>query len=82
MAFDGKILNECAVQSKLTLLTNAVLVRKAAADTPFDDAPVEKGALTLKNLTWEVSEEEIAEFFEGYHYIRKSLKWQVNKKGK
>ncbi len=54
---------------------------KAAADTQFDDAPVEKRALTLHNLTWEVSEEEIAEFFAGYHYIPKSLRWQVNKEG-
>ncbi len=57
-------------------------MRKAAADTPFDDAPVEKGALTLKGLPWKATEEDIAQFFDGYNYIPESLKWQVNEEGK
>jgi len=58
------------------------LVRKAAADTVLDDAPVEKGALTLKGLPWKVTEEDLVQFFDGYNYIPESLKWQVNEEGK
>lgn len=42
----------------MTLILNFV-VRKAPADTAFTDAPVEKGALTLKGLPWKVTEEDL-----------------------
>ena len=57
-------------------------MRKDAADNPFTDVAVEKGALTLKGLPWKATEEDIVQFFEGYNYIPESLKWQVNPEGK
>ena len=59
-----------------------LLVRKAATDTVLDDVPVEKGALTLKDLPWKVTEEDLVQFFDGYNYIPESLKWQVYEEGK
>lgn len=58
------------------------VVRKDAADTAFEDAPTEKGALTLKGVPWKATEEDIIAFFDGYNMVSGSLKWQVNEEGK
>lgn len=56
-----------------------VQVRRCPADSTISQ---DKAALRLCNWPWRVTEEQIAEFFEGYNMIEGSLKFHMNEEGR
>jgi RNA recognition motif-containing protein len=74
-----KAVNAALKFDQKQLDSQEVQVRRCPADTAIAST---QGALRLGNWPWRVTEEQIAEFLDGYNFVEGSLKFHMNEEGR